>query len=246
MKVVKETDLYIILDDVLSESEFALFREYTEASDYARNPNWIKPWDLADQMPWQTGETVYTRGKQMRADDPRRAYPTGLAIDLLFDRIVSSKYYRKHFPNTYVTARTYLHPPGSGLDWHDDGGRFQGAYTFYAHPSWHASWGGELLIVEDELGRRLLPDRKRMKDGKTETVGESWSVLYKEDLSTMLFENVTSTEFVFPKPNRLVFLKGGLWHKICLVKPAAPFARCAVAGFFLTDEDPVNFWRQGS
>ena len=197
-------------------------------------------------MPWQTGETVYTRGKQMRPDDPRRAYPTGLAIDLLFDRIVGTKYYRKHLPDTYVTARTYLHPPGSGLDWHDDGGRFQGAYTFYAHPRWHASWGGELLVVENDLGRRLLPDKKRMQDGKTETVKESWSVLYKDDLSEMLFDNVTSTEFVFPKPNRLVFLKGGLWHKICLVKPTAAFARCAVAGFFLTDQDPVNFWRQGS
>ena len=64
MKVVKETDLYIILDDVLSESEFALFREYTEASDYARNPKWIKPWDLADQMPWQTAS--WRGGSTMR------------------------------------------------------------------------------------------------------------------------------------------------------------------------------------
>ena len=131
MRVVKQTDRYVILDDVLPPEQFALMLEYAARSDYARNPRWIKPWDLGDEMPWQTGETVYTRGKSLHAQDPRKAYPTGMAVDLLIKKILDSKFYRDHVPDTYVTARTYLHPPGSGLDWHDDEGRFAGAYTYY-------------------------------------------------------------------------------------------------------------------
>jgi hypothetical protein len=115
MRVVKQTDRYVILDDVLPPEQFDLMLEYAARNDYARNPRWIKPWDLGDEMPWQTGETVYTRGKPLHAQDPRKAYPTGMAVDLLLKKIMDSKFYRDHVPDTYVTARTYLHPPGSGL-----------------------------------------------------------------------------------------------------------------------------------
>ena len=124
MRVTKHTDRYVILDDVLPPEQFELMVEYAARNDYARNPRWIKPWDLGDEMPWQTGETVHTRGKALHADDPRKAYPTGLAIDLLIRKVLESKFYRDQVPDTYVTARCYLHPPGSGLDWHDDEGRF--------------------------------------------------------------------------------------------------------------------------
>lgn len=243
MHVVKQTAQYTIIDDFLEPADFELMLEYVARNDYARNPRWIKPWDLADEMPWQTGETVHTRGKRLHPDDPRRAYPTGSAVDRLIERILESAFYREAVPGTYVTARTYLHPQGSGLDWHDDGGRFAGAYTYYAHPRWHASWGGELLIVEDPIGREPLPERRHMEKGRVETVRGSWNVLHKEDLSEMLMARATSTEFVFARPNRIVFLRRGLWHKVATVKHHAPFARCAVAGFFLGDDDNVQFWR---
>ena len=156
-------------------------------------------------------------------------------MDLLIRKILDSKFYRERVPDTYVTARTYLHPPGSGLDWHDDEGRFAGAYTYYVHPRWHASWGGELMIVEDMLGRGLLPDKRHMREGRVETVKETWDVLTKDDLSQLLMDGATSTEFVFAKPNRLVFMVGGVWHRVNVVKRNAPFARAAIAGFFLGD-----------
>jgi 2OG-Fe(II) oxygenase superfamily len=242
MRIIKHTPTYTIIDEFLPQDEFELMLEYAHRGDYARNPRWIKPWDLAEEMPWASGETIYTRGKQLHPQDPRKAYPTGQAIDLLLKGILATEFYRTVVPDTYVTARSYLHPPGSGLDWHDDGGRFAGAYTFYMHPRWHASWGGELMIVEDPLSRVPLPDRRHMQDGKVVTVSESWNVLTKDDLSQMLLDGATSTEFVFAKPNRLVFLTRGVWHKINPVR-RAPFARAAVAGFFLTDEDEAPFWR---
>jgi hypothetical protein len=243
MRVTKQTDRYVILDDVLPPEQFELMVEYAPRNDYARNPRWIKPWDLGDEMPWQTGETVYSRGKALAPQDPRKAYPTGMAVDLLIKRILESKFYRERVPDTYVTARSYLHPPGSGLDWHDDEGRFEGAYTYYVNPRWHASWGGELLVIEDDLPRSLLPQKRHMRDGKIETGGGVWNVITKDDLSQMLLEGTTQTEFIFPRPNRLVFLKGGTWHKINPVKRNAAFARCAIAGFFLGERDQTPFWR---
>jgi hypothetical protein len=244
MHVVKMTDVYTIIDDFLPSDQFALLLEYVARADYARNPRWIKPWDLSDAMPWQTGEIVYTRGKALHREDPRRAYPTGMAIDHLFATILASDFYRTRVPDRYVTARTYLHPQGSGLDWHDDGGRFDGAYSFYAHERWHASWGGELMIVEDDIGRSSLPEKRHMQHGKVEVVREQWNVIHKQDLSAMLLERATATEFVFPKPNRIVFLRRGTWHKVNVVKSNAPFARCALAGFFLGDADQSSFWRE--
>jgi len=243
MRVLKQTGRYTIIDDFLEPRDFDLVLEYAARSDYARNPRWIKPWDLSEEMPWQTGETVHTRGKALHPDDPRRAYPTGTAVDLVIKAILASDFYKESVPGSYVTARNYLHPQGSGLDWHDDGGRFSGAYSFYAHHRWHVSWGGELMIVEDPVGREPLPARRHMTGGRVETVEASWNVLHKEDLSEMLMERTTSTEFVFPKPNRIVFLKRGVWHKVAPVKTNAPFARCAIAGFFLGDDDDVQFWR---
>jgi hypothetical protein len=243
VKVIKQTEVFTVIDDFLPIDQFDLMLEYAARCDFARNPRWIKPWDLSEEMPWQTGETVYTRGKAMHRDDPRKSYPTGMAIDHLFKAILDSEFYRQRVPNTYVTARTYLHPQNSGLDWHDDGARFDGAYSYYVHPRWHASWGGELMVIEDDIGRAPLPEKQHMQGGKIETVREQWNVLHKEDLSAILLERATATEFLFPKPNRIVFLRRGVWHKVNPVKSNAPFARCAVAGFFLGDQDQSNFWR---
>jgi hypothetical protein len=65
MRVLIETDNYIVLDDFLEERDFRLILEYTQFNDYARNPKWIKPWDLADRPPWQSGETVYHPEKRL-------------------------------------------------------------------------------------------------------------------------------------------------------------------------------------
>jgi len=237
MQVVREHEDYIILDDFLEPRDFALMLEYAQLNEYARNPKWIKPWDLADRPPWQSGETVYHPCKKLPPGDPRRQYPTGTALDLLIDRILGCKFYRSKFQSTCksMTARSYLHPQGSSLDWHNDAGRFAGAYAFYCHPRWHASWGGELMLIEDDIPDELLPEKEIMEDGEIQR-RRNWNVIHKEDLSELLFARTTSTEFIFPVPNRIVIMRRGLWHKISLVKDQAPMARCSVAGFFLPDD----------
>ena len=97
MKVVRESDHYIILDDFLDERSFGLIHEYTMMNDYARNPKWMKPWDLADTMPWQSGETVSHPTKRLDAGDPRRQYPTGTAVDNFVEKVINTKFYRQNF-----------------------------------------------------------------------------------------------------------------------------------------------------
>ena len=237
MRVVRETADYIICDDFLEPKDFELILQYAQLQDYARNPKWMKPWDLADRPPWQSGETVYHPTKWLPPGDPRRQYPTGTARDRLIDRILSTKFYRNNFSRNAksMTARSYLHQQGASLDWHNDAGRFAGAYAYYCHPRWHASWGGELMIVEVDIPDDLLPDREILEDGKI-VKRKSWNVIHKDDLSELLFERTTSAQFLYPVPNRILIMRRGLSHKIGLVKNNAPFARCSIAGFFLPDD----------
>jgi hypothetical protein len=93
------------------------------------------------------------------------------------------------------------------------------------------------------LPRSRLPEKRHMREGRVETVRETWDVLTKDDLSEMLMNGATSTEFVFAKPNRLVFMRGGVWHRVNVVKRNAAFARAAIAGFFLPESDDTPFWR---
>ena len=237
MHVVKETENYIVLDDFLEDRDFRLMLEYMQLNDYARNPKWIKPWDLADRPPWQSGETVHHPHKRLPPGDPRRQYPTGTAIDRLFERILGAKFYRENFKERCpaMTARSYLHEQGASLDWHNDAGRFAGAYAFYCHPRWHACWGGELLLIEDHIPDELLPEKEIMEDGEIRR-RRNWNVIHKDDLSDLLFSRATHTEFIFPVQKRMVMMRRGLWHKINLVKNQAPMARCSVAGFFLPED----------
>src|SRR5437016_561861 len=46
-----------------------------------------------------------------------------------------------------ISLRSYLYPRGSKLSWHDDRTEFSGALTYYIHPRWGSTWGGELMVA---------------------------------------------------------------------------------------------------
>jgi len=124
-------------------------------------------------MPWQTGETVYTRGKALHAQDPRKAYPTGMAVDLLIRKILDSKFYRERVPD-HLRHRAHLPAPaglGAGLA-RRRGPLRRGLHVLRA-PALACLVGGELLIIEDVLGRRLLPEKRHMRNGHVETIQET-------------------------------------------------------------------------
>ena len=99
------------------------------------------------------------------------------------------------------------------------------------------------MIGEDVLPRARLPEKRHVRDGRVETIRETRDVVARDDLSQLLMDGATSTEFVSARPNRLVFMVGGVWHRVNVVKRNAPLVRAAIAGFFLPESDDSQFWR---
>jgi Rps23 Pro-64 3,4-dihydroxylase Tpa1-like proline 4-hydroxylase len=112
----------------------------------------------------------------------------------------------------------WVYQPGAGLEWHSDTGRIA-AYIYYMHPEWRSSWGGELLIAADgaRLSGAQAAEPSRCGDPKAarESVCETGGV------------------FVYPRPNRLVILRGGIPHCVKKVEGAAgKVFRASLSGFF--------------
>src|SRR5258707_4198742 len=108
------------------------------------------------------------------------------------------------------SAWTYL--PDAGLEWHSDTGWLAG-YIYYAHPAWKSSWGGELLVAGG------TPQGASDPRAAVEAVCQTGGV------------------FVYPRPNRLVLLRGGTLHCIKKVEAATGRAvRASVSGFFFNTD----------
>ncbi|MFG1796490.1 2OG-Fe(II) oxygenase [Nocardia sp. NPDC049149] len=122
-----------------------------------------------------------------------------------------------------------VHPVGSQLSWHNDGNPEQtGGFVWYVHPRWGASWGGELLVV-DECASELV--RQALQSGRVHP-GEVESVLTTEAQSEVLFSGPDPLCFQ-ARPNRIVFLANDTFHTVRRVDGAAgDRLRCTVVGFF--------------
>ena len=117
-------------------------------------------------------------------------------------------------PWTGFSASAWIYRAGSGLEWHGDTGRLA-AYIYYIHPAWRSSWGGELLVAAQEDG----------SSGAPSAPGDSRHAV--EAVCT------TGGAFIYPRPNRLVLLRGGVLHCVKKVESAAGAAfRASVSGFF--------------
>lgn len=127
-------------------------------------------------------------------------------------------------PWTGFSLSAWVYRPGAGLEWHSDTGWLAG-YIYYMHPVWRSSWGGELLVAASDTpspsggGAALSPpDESR---GAVEAVCRSGGA------------------FIYPRPNRLVLLRGGTWHCVKKVESAAGKAfRASVSGFLFNTDRP--------
>ena len=244
MRAVIKTSTFHVYDDVLPPAEFAAVWEFVQLEEYAPvdSRQWVKVWRLTDGRPL-AGPGVYSH-RPKEAHDGDRYYPTHRGIDKIiemilgasgeFDEIVGKQ--KKDW--SLLTAKAFIYPPGTGLSWHADSVSYTGAYTFYAHPQWKSSWGGELMIADastlrKDLGTKVLPTVVKQGD---RIVGmrkmEVPSALDASSTDAVLSE-LGLGHFIQAKPNRLVVFRGGIPHRIAKVDPAAgENARCAIAGFF--------------
>ena len=133
----------------------------------------------------------------------------------------------------FFFSRIYLYPRDAGLSWHIDGKYdISGAYVFYAHPKWKASWGAELQ-VNSVISPGLEYPSRNTGYGLAKQVGFH--------LDSGPIDDVLSEPgfgyFISPKPNRLVLIRNKLLHQIKKVeKSAGSHIRCSVTGFFMSNK----------
>lgn len=129
-----------------------------------------------------------------------------------------------------IALTPYVWPATTSLSWHSDSD-YVGAFTFYVHKHWNPNWGGEFLTVE---GDEYIPQEK--KDGV------KWKVFDNKQVDEMILDKGVG-HFIMPKPNRIVFNKGGkqgILHKVAKSTPQAT-DRLTLQGFLrkrpVTEED---------
>lgn len=132
-----------------------------------------------------------------------------------------------------VSRTCWTYSAGTQMSWHNDSASTQtGAFVWYTHPRWGASWGGELLIV-DECASQLVKaaiDTGLVRPGQTE------SPLSTDAESDVLFAGPDPV-CIQARPNRIVLLTRDTFHTVRRVDPAAgDRSRCSLAGFFLKPE----------
>ena len=185
MKVSVREKTHTVLDDVFSPTEFEELRAKFFADDLKQVGHFnTKVFSVSDGIVYRGTPLHFQVGN-----------PPPLKYMAFFHRLVAL--HKEHFDApqySAVSVTPWCYPQGSALTWHDDAGNFYaGSYVYYLHTEWKPTWGGLLLIADDECG------------GK----------------------------FIFPKPNRLVFIPRGVPHSISRVdKNAGENNRLSLTGFF--------------
>ena len=200
---------YAIIDDFLSPREHGDLWDAFQHS--TTSPSAAREWNRVYQL--TSGEepvnsTFAARDLTLRdgtGDDESGPPAQRVFIEKLLALMTSNTPPLSFDPWTGFSSSAWTYPSGTGLEWHSDTGWLAG-YIYYMHPTWRASWGGELLVATDGAPSSAT---------RVESVCETGGV------------------FIYPRPNRLVLLRGGTLHCIKKVEnAAASAARTSVSGFF--------------
>lgn len=235
---------FLVYDDVLDRDAFQNLWLFMQRTQYCwvHAQGWLKAWRLTDGMPLG-GPVSYSDSGTAMALNPtggtppnESVYPTGRHIDPLLSLIDeghegwSGLIGRRGEAWSGFTAKPFLYPQGTGLSWHEDTDSYTGAFTYYAHPEWNVSWGGELMFTSDVCGERESIDASTYDPNPAARTGQH---LDNSRENARLMEQGLGS-FVFPKPNRLVIVQTGVAHAVNPVtKAAGDNVRASIAGFFI-------------
>jgi hypothetical protein len=107
--------------------------------------------------------------------------------------------------------RFWRYGRGSGLDWHDDGRGRGAAFTLYLSSEWRATWGGELELFDCSVDEVPCVEFDVPKD--------------------LMNAPVLATS-IAPRPNRLVVMLAGTFHRVRKVEASAGDSlRRSITGF---------------
>lgn len=202
---------FAIFDNVLPDEVFQKVWLHVQSENYSL-PNasgWVKVWRLGDSMP--LGSTEYHLSKK----------PFNNYMDLIshvFNEIAINS---EEIVGSWeeMVLRSYLYPRGTKLSWHNDALTYAGALTYYVHPHWGSTWGGELMVAE-------VPEVPKTQPLIGPHLDHLWEDEYVGDKGI--------GHWIFPKPNRCVIMSGGVYHSVSRVDPdAGDHVRASVVGFLM-------------
>jgi hypothetical protein len=252
MKLVKRNARYAVYDDVLDAKDFAAVWEFVQVEQYfyVHEQRWEKTWRLSDGHPFAgalvraevSGMPARITGSEAKG---ARAYPTRLAIDILIGKLLDMRDEIVDLVGisgtdyVAINARACLYPVGSALSWHTDPSPYSGAFTYYAHPKWNATWGGELIVADESTANEDLGAKRTtaiVMDG-AHVVGMRQVLtppaLDHDRENEVLCESGCG-DFIVSKPNRLVLMKPAIPHRIARVDACAgENVRCSISGCFV-------------
>jgi Rps23 Pro-64 3,4-dihydroxylase Tpa1-like proline 4-hydroxylase len=213
---------YAVIDDVLSPADFAeMFHRFESDSFHTVNLSEDKYWQLSDG---RVHRGTKNRWPQNQDGDYAPLYKKIFELLPQINSIIGNFDQDWH----EFTVTPYIYPAGSSLYWHQDLG-VSGSFTYYLHPEWNIDWGGNLLLIDE-----ISPINTELA-----SCGGTKNWLNSRSLSDELIKNKIGT-YIFPRPNRLVFMKPALYHCISRVDSnAGSHNRCSLSGFVFNTQNQV-------
>lgn len=212
MRKTRETEDYIIYDEVLSQEDFYKVSTAVQAENFSipHINNWLKVWRISDGLPM--GGPSYSCDKR----------PFNNYMDLIGHIFIEMAKMHPNILQEYkeLTLRPYLYGRETKLSWHNDAG-YTGAGIFYTHKYWGSTWGGELMIAKTPKVEGGVPNP-----------------CLDHEFEDKFLEYYGYGEYITCKPNRLVLTKKGVWHSINRVdKDAGDHVRSSIVAFYKDENE---------
>ena len=234
-----ETEQFIVFDNFLSpEKVEAVYKDFMRSDfRYINTTNKVaRAWKIRDGFPLRGKDQYYYAPTATKPENAGWIYPVGNPLDSFMEGIngVSSEVGHlvgvegKDWQRYSVTQ--WIYQQGTGLSLHDDGSNvFAGAYTYFLTKRWNIHWGGMLLVTHRKTD--LAIKNYRDEYGGYNFWAEKWA--NEEELESPFIEEPGYGQFIFPKFNRIVFIKNDALHAVTTINAAAgDRIRMSLAGFF--------------
>jgi Rps23 Pro-64 3,4-dihydroxylase Tpa1-like proline 4-hydroxylase len=218
MKEMQRGTRFVVIDDFLSGRDFSAARDLMERATLTKVDSVISPSEDGPAF----------RSKGVRFGEELGSTEV-VGRPRVYEQVARTVHRERDFYGEAgpdwdrIAFAFWKYPAGSRLGWHNDGGRGRrGEFILFLHDMWKPSWGGELMLVDENP--EGLDEGDTRRDDPVE-----W-------METLLGRCTRSPVAILPKRNRLVLVKTETIHTIRRVDPTAgAFLRCTLTGFIWRD-----------
>lgn len=215
-KLVLKTDQFLILDDFCPPELLQEMWRVIRVEGYAAAPvvgHLSANWKI-------DGQLAYSSQAAIHSEVDKNSWASIIGDYFKFVADSYPNLVGKGWSDIRIHAQVYGR--GTRIKLHFDSHSL-GSFTYYPHPEWSPSWGGDLFVP---IG---VPLYKDLPIKQPKGIGREWDdVFLKNGLGYS----------ISPKPNRCVLVAPGVSHSVSRVDPDCGDAmRFSVVGFLITEED---------